>query len=575
MSPKKSNVQRTTYNAARCVVLFCVLLVFSCQKKKIEPAIETAEKPPQILIIGEIPNPYKLSYAQTAFENLKSSNSRITMPTTIRTTSKYVVFKPATIAQADSLLLKTDLELFPYPLHLGIEGDLEEYREPSLTDEQPDWLYTVVRADFQFPADVPYQVLEDLYIPYDDENIANAQREVLPQFMEWLDEFERNAEIAAGVPAEEAQRRGRWTPKGNIQVFDNTIINPQNPNLIVNRAIPCHGAKVRIRNGVLFFHTLTDMSGNFNFGISVRNKVNYGIVWEREDYIIKDMSSIRRITRFPAFLKGPKIRGEWHTTITDRKHSYFATIHRAACDYYYHTPFGLETPPKRHWWFGKGSILAYLRQQNSNDFTGDFYSVGPHDLGFYIRIFNADRQKIEIYATTIHEYAHASHFRLRSNGNTYAFNSVHLFVSLTNCELRETWATAVEWAITSYKYRFFLGGNQPFSYRDGLFLRSRNDDAMRDGYTPLMIDLIDDVNQFSTAFPDARPFDEVQGFTIKDCENSIRGNIRNFGDFQSRINNLPVSQPQLPQIATLFEFYNSIQYTCGGSNQPPNTIGGE
>ena len=138
--------------------------------------------------------------------------------------------------------------------------------------------------------------LENLYIPYDDENIANAQREVLPQFMEWLDEFERNAEVAAGVPTEEAQRRGRWTPKGNIQVFDNTIINSLNPNLIINKAIPCHGAKVRIRNGVLFFHTLTDMNGNFNFGRSVRNKVNYGIVWERDDYIIKDMNGFGRWT---------------------------------------------------------------------------------------------------------------------------------------------------------------------------------------------------------------------------------------------------------------------------------------
>ncbi len=540
--------------------------------------METAEKSPQIRILGEIPNPYKLSHAQTALENLKSTHSRMTMPTTIRTTSKYVVFKPATIAQADSLLLKTDLELFPYPLHLEIEGNLEEYREPTLTEEQPDWLYTVVRADFQFPTDVPYQVLENLYIPYDDENIANAQREVLPQFMEWLDEFERNAEIAAGVPAEEAQRRGRWTPKGNIQVFDNTIINPLNPDLVINRAIPCHGAKVRIRNGVLFFHTLTDMNGDFNFGRSVRNKVDYGIVWEREDYIIKDMSSIRRIANIPAFLKGPKLQGEWNTTISDRKHSYFATIHRAACDYYYHTPFGLETPPKRHWWFGKGSILAYLRKQRNDEYGGDFYSVGPHQAGFYMRIFDADRQKIDIYATTIHEYAHASHLRLRSNGNTYAFNSVHLFVSLTNCELRETWATAVEWAITSYKYRFFLGGNQPFLYKENDYqLRSRNDERMTDGYTPLMIDLIDEENQSLRFNPptNSLPNDEVIGFTIKDCENAIRGNIRNFGDFYGRIIALTTASYQINELDQLFAFYNTIQYTCGGNNHQPNTRGGE
>jgi hypothetical protein len=59
-------------------------------------------------------------------------------------------------------------------------------------------------------------------------------------------------------------------------------------------------------------------------------------------------------------------------------------------------------------------------------------------------------------------------------------------------------------------------------------------------------------------------------------KNALQGNINNFGDFYGRISNLSVSQSQLPQLATLFEFYNSIQYTCGGNNhQNPNTKGGE
>jgi len=536
---------------------------------------------PLLRILGEIPNPYKLSNALLAMEKLKSSNSRTTAPTTIRTTSKYVVFKPQTEKQADSLLTKTDLELFTYPLHLEIEGDLEEYREPSLSSpEQPDWFYTVVKANFQFPADIPYQVLEELYIPYDDENIANAQREVLPEYEEWLDEFERQAEIAAGMSETETnQRGGRWHPSGRIQVWDNTVGNNANGNMHpnINRPIPVHGAKVRIRDGVLFFTTLTDANGNFRFSQSRRNRVHYGIVWEREDYIIRDMSSIRRNTRFPAFLNGPKIKGEWNTIITDRKQSYFATIHRAACDYYYHTPFGLDTPPKRHWWFGKGSILAYLRKQRNDDYTGDFYSTGPHYSGFYMRVFDADRPKIEIYATVIHEYAHASHWRLRANGNIYGFNSL-AFATQTRCELRESWAIAAEWAITSYKYRFFLGGNQPFSYREGFRRTNRNSEEMQSGYTPFMIDLIDDDNQlfiFNPIIPDILPNDEVQGFSIKDCENALRGVVNNFGDFYGRINALPTASYQTNELAVLFNFYNTIQYSCGGSNQQPNTKGGE
>jgi len=466
--------------------------------------------------------------------------------------------------QADSLLTKTDLELFTYPLHLEIEGDVEEYREPSLSSpEQPDWLYTVVKANFQFPTDVPYQVLEDLYIPYDDENIANAQREVLPEYEEWLDEFERQAEIAAGMSETETnQRGGRWHPSGRIQVFDNS------PFIVNNGVIPVHGAKVRIRDGVLFFTTLTDANGNFRFSQSRRNRVHYGIVWEREDYIIRDMSSIR--ARFPAFLNGPKIKGEWNTIITDRKQSYFATIHRAACDYYYHTPFGLDTPPKRHWWFGKGSILAYLRKQRNDDYTGDFYSTGPHYSGFYMRVFDADRQKINIYATVIHEYAHASHWRLRANGNIYGLNSL-AFATQTRCELRESWAAAVEWMITNNTYRGIQYLND--NYARGLQDRSREDNSMIDGYTPFLIDLIDNENQrvtYGGANPENFANDDASGITIKDCENALRGVVNNFGDFYGRIVNLPISQSQIPQLNEVYSFYSTIPYRCNGKNNSSN-----
>jgi hypothetical protein len=514
-------------------------------------------------------------------EKLKSSNSRTTAPTTIRTTSKYVVFKPQTEMQADSLLTKTDLELFVYPLHLEIEGDLEEYREPSLSSpEQPDWFYTVVKANFQFPADIPYQVLEELYIPYDDENIANAQREVLPEYEEWLDEFERQAEIAAGMSETETnQRGGRWHPSGRIQVWDNTVGNNANGNMHpnINRPIPVHGAKVRIRDGVLFFTTLTDANGNFRFSQSRRNKVNYSIVWEREDYIIKDMNVFRRwnpvrpLYNFSraAFLNGPKIKGEWNITITDRKQSYFATIHRAACDYYYHTPFGLQPPPKFPEIPGQLSIAAYLREGRNHDgyfnaIVGIFFGqIGPG-----IAIFDADRMKIDIYATTIHELAHAVHFMLRG-GNPHAFGF------LTNCELRESWARASEWAITSLTYGR-LGNRTDFSFNLGYNnLWQRNLNGHSSEYTPLMIDLIDDRNQFISSQPDVRPNDNVQGFAIKDCENALRGDVRSFGAFYQRLVNSPTAQNQLAAFDELFSFYYSLTFDCSSANPYPNTKGGE
>jgi hypothetical protein len=271
---------------------------------------------------------------------------------------------------------------------------------------------------------------------------------------------------------------------------------------------------------------------------------------------------IRPIYNFSraAFLNGPKLKGDWNVNITDAKQSYFATIHRAANDYYYNTPLGLQTPPKFTWEYGKIAIAAYLRPGNNhhqgyfNAIVGTFFGGGS--LG--VAIFGADRPKIDIYATTIHELGHASHWNLR--GRNHYYFGVH-----TRCELRETWATAVEWAITSKVYGE-LQNKPTFSYGD---FQSYSRNIIAGGYTPLMIDLIDSFNQFFSLEPDTYPNDNVSGFSITDCENALRGNVNNFGDFYQRLVSTPVAQSQLGAFDILFSFYYSINYTCGGNNQQP------
>jgi hypothetical protein len=61
-----------------------------------------------------------------------------------------------------------------------------------------------------------------------------------------------------------------------------------------------------------------------------------------------------------------------------------------------------------------------------------------------------------------------------------------------------------------------------------------------------------------------------QGFTLKNCENALRGVVNNFGDFYGRIVNLPISQSQIPQLNEVYSFYSTIPYRCNGKNNSSN-----
>jgi len=91
----------------------------------------------------------------------------------------------------------------------------------------------------------------------------------------------------------------------------------------------------------------------------------------------------------------------------------------------------------------------------------------------------------------------------------------------------------------------------------------------------ILLNYLDDRNQFISSQPDVRPNDNVQGFAIKDCENALRGDVRSFGAFYQRLVNSPTAQNQLAAFNELFSFYYSLTFDCSSANPYPNTKGGE
>jgi hypothetical protein len=120
-----------------------------------------------------LPNPYSLSHMQDAV-NILYGGSFPLSPSHI-----YVRFKPSTTDQLVALDETEDLELQDYPMDYELIQDGDFYQDPSLSTEDLPWLYTVVPIGYAFPQGIQYQVLEQLYLPTNNEILEDLAESIL------------------------------------------------------------------------------------------------------------------------------------------------------------------------------------------------------------------------------------------------------------------------------------------------------------------------------------------------------------------------------------------------------------
>ena len=147
--------------------------IWSCSNTEWQENELNVEPQPQTTSTIEgvkVPNPYSVEAMKAACEVLypTTRSGESVADEIIVATHIYVRFLPADKEQMD-FLLETGWELFNYPLDVEFEEDPSEYHDPSLSDEQITWQYTVLPIDTTLPTDITYEILEECYIPDDDE----------------------------------------------------------------------------------------------------------------------------------------------------------------------------------------------------------------------------------------------------------------------------------------------------------------------------------------------------------------------------------------------------------------------
>ena len=496
-------------------IIAVVMLLTSCEKDKILPSednninsnvFKREFKGDSILL----QNPYSVERMTHALNILKSQNQNSQFNDlanfSIPITHLYIKFHPKNAEEEGLLKKDSTLILFDYRLDCEYKESYLNNRAPE-NDSIPDYYTSITIEKSKNLPNVSYDVIDKLYIPEQDQyfkdvedidkyeityKIENKTDLFNHLIFEAFEETGNEEELIESQTENQKWIFGKkWRPAGNLRVNNPcaTVIYKSNDptnNLTSTYTndpdiLPLEGAKVLIRQWFTVDSGITDSNGHFSTG-TVRGKARYIIQWERYHY------SIRSGWFGQAELRGPEKKAEdWNYDITDEEDRFRAFIHLAAHHYYYGDIHGLRRPPLNGFWRPQTKIGAFNQSNNSiNGITHCWtrtFGILP-----VIRIYNPQHCSRDVYATTIHELAHYSHWNMGSYGYNHCDD-----------KMTESWARGVQWELTKMKfpnYDIFYYSSSP-------------------NYTLLVKDLIDEIGQTTS-------YDQVTGYSIKQIEDQLQ-----------------------------------------------------
>ncbi|MCG8184435.1 hypothetical protein [Tenacibaculum piscium] len=525
---------------------------------------EQIESPDKIIGLGKkLENPFTVSVMKQAYENLKAKKSNqfsksSTNDLTIETTDYYVRFLPKSDEEKETLQVQDSLMLFDMPLDYELEeGVAGAYHDPSVPEGEITWQYTVVPVDYQF-RDIQYEILANLFLQEEDDDekddiSTSSSRKVLRNQLNedlWT-ELENEAlritgnedDIIEESSSSLAARRRKWYPSGRIQYEDNTTAT--------SRIIPLQGAQVVVKRWFRWRRAITDSNGNFRVGKFRSKKVKCAIKWERHDWDIRSGSYGQAWYSFETLRRGRSWNKIIRRNSTPRNWLY-ASVHRGAMEYFYnYRAYGIKKPySKRCRWCRRLHIGAKWKP-NGHWFSDHYFTFNKIWWAAPVVVYSHgksgnDRNSRQIFATTVHELAHVSHWEIGYSTGQYVIDAL-----ADDPFLPESWATGVEYVVVERVYPRATFGTYNFDYQQQRTLRYIQTES--DGYTPIVIDMIDNHNQ--STINSNRPNDRVSGYTLGQLEDALPGSFGSWWRWRTRLREMYKNPTDGAELDYLFREY--------------------
>jgi len=424
-----------------------------------------------ITLGSKLDNPYTVSNVSRALASVYPTRANAEVPAT----DLYVRFLPGSKEELEQLE-SMGLELFDYPLDYEISSEGSYYHDPSLSEDEITWQYSVVPADFAFPKGIRYELIDRCFIP--GESIQTRGFDGV----DW-DEVEKAAyQMTGNAQMLVADTRGqKGCPTGKITITDDNLKSKKNVGVA--------GVKVVVHTFVKYSYAFTDENGAYTISRKYSAKPHYGIRFKNKLGFTIGLNKILVEASTSNLGKGEptgltlNIDKETDDLLFRR-----CAVNNAAYDYYMKCEAdGISRPNNniRFWTinFLKPSCTLMMH----HGAILDSKLVGNY-LGIYkviVRVFSPDitigskgksDNYSELYTTTIHELAHASHFMnvgtsYWSNFAEYVMSSYLMTGSCYGsgsgdkagyCAVSEMWAYYLSNAV--YKERYGIERNEGNDY---------------------------------------------------------------------------------------------------------------
>ncbi|MBQ9548785.1 MAG: hypothetical protein IJV01_06490 [Bacteroidales bacterium] len=365
-----------------------------------------------MIVLGDqLEDPYSVDNITRALQALYPTRAA---DTPVETTDYYVRFLPENDAQFERLVA-LGLELSDHPVDYEIVCDGDYYHDPALPEDRITWQYAVVPAHFEYPQDIRYEVLDRVHI---------AEHKVVTRAdgIDWTEVERESFRLTGNGAMLEPATRASDSPSGRISIVDERLDS---------EPIGVAGVRVTANVFVKISSAYTDEEGYYHLSRSFSAQPRYRLVFKnRKGFclgvnLILVPASTSTLGRHSNEGVSVVVRAS-----SDRKLFTRCVVNNAGYNYFESCDGGdmrIKRPPSnlRVWLFRNmtGSSCLMLQQGAGIDntlvgkFLGEYATVVKRFLPDITLGLKNKEDYATIYASAVHEFAHASHYM--QVGNEY------------------------------------------------------------------------------------------------------------------------------------------------------------
>lgn len=603
-----SNFKNNLLLKLAIIIIVPAIILVSCQKEDFTPEALTPEnteenlsfKEGQTILGKKLENPYTVENMQKAFDNLQLKSA-----ISITSTHYYVRFRPKSEQELETILRDTTLTFYSYPLDVEIKRGGTHFHDPSISEKEITWQYTVVPVNYIFPK-VKYEILSKLFLLEEDNELKKLKSaNINMDYFEWLQLEEEALRITGNLPEKTIKgnvlKSSSWRPAGNVTVWDDRLTYSQTtPRYVFDHweYYPCQEENWDAPIAQSFQEPILK-STNLIAPID-DDPTNPGDPIEtatcRRAIYRSEVGTTTSTHRLP--LVGVEVRARrWFTT----HKGYVNSQGRFVCDgtFIYDANYSIEW---ERWDFdirdGSYGQAYFNGPKQSGDWNLDIEKASTPKSFLFAHIFRAAytyyynhnnwgilspperdgltqllQQRLHIAGKDTEGQSHYFDFNALFQAATVVvyssynriYDSRDIFGTtihelthashwynfgytdinwLINKRITESWAVGVETIVTRAVY-----GSNNYNSMYQLYTISDMTDGNLDGYTCIVEDLIDDWNQ--STYNSNRPDDQVFGYTLSQIESALPSNLGNWWTWRDRLKTY--SNPTANHLDKLFQ----------------------